>query len=249
MLTIFNWKANPARPSEADRLFRATAAAAFPKDVLIAPPQAYLSVCAAASKALRAAGKSSCGIAAQDCVPDGMMPLTGSTNTAMLRALGIRYAIIGHSERRMKLGETEGLIGAKMRGILAQGITPILCVGETKRSNPASAMRLIARQLARGFEGIENSSVKSPIIAYEPVWAIGGHQEVDAGYAVDVIARIKQWCGSNLPMPLRVLYGGSVNSRTVESLVRYGDVVDGFLVGSASLLPSEVKILIKKIYG
>jgi triosephosphate isomerase len=251
MLTIFNWKANPAKPSEAQNLYEATcaAAAAHAPHILVAPPPIYLASCSESRAALQETKIKPCGIAAQDCVPDALMPITGATTASMLKALGVRHAIIGHSERRMKLGESDELICAKIDGAMAQGITPILCVGERSRTSPAAAMKAVEKQLARNLEHADAASGKGIIIAYEPVWAIGGKQEVDADYAADVIRRIKQWCGSHFTTMPKVLYGGSVNSVTAVPFVRHGDAIDGFLVGSASLRPKEATSLIKKIYG
>lgn len=233
-----NWKENPVTPAEAKRLFDATARAAAKvpgADVLVCPPAIFLeSLAARAKKAPK-----NLALGAQDIFWEDKGAYTGAVGPAMLRALGVRYAIVGHSERRRFFGETDEVVNRKVRAALEGGITPIMCVGEpaeVRGKGFATAQRYLARQLAYGLRGVAGKKV---IVAYEPLWAIGSGKNDDPHDAARIAAFVK----ASAKAASRVLYGGSVNAGDVRDYVQLKEI-DGALVGGASLKADEFRKLI-----
>ncbi|RJQ28583.1 triose-phosphate isomerase [Candidatus Parcubacteria bacterium] len=229
-LLIANWKLNPLTLPEAIRLGRAE----DKKGVVISPPFPFVG---AVGKALRYAA-----LGAQDAFwespPAGGGPYTGEVSPAMLKKLGVRYVILGHSERRRWLGETDKMINRKVRAAMAAGLKVILCVGEPKevrRRGIGRAMAYVKNQLRADLKGARGSLV----IAYEPIWAIGTGKPDNPKETVEIARFIKRFVR---PRP-RVLYGGSVTSRNTKNFLQYKDI-DGALVGGASLKAVEFKKII-----
>jgi triosephosphate isomerase len=158
---------------------------------------------------------------------------TGEISASMLVELGVSYVIVGHSERRQYFGETDETVNLRLKSAQAAGLTPILCVGETKQQRDSNQTEaVIIRQLDNGLTGVD---VNRLVIAYEPVWAIGTGDTCDAAEANRVIGLIrKQLEHGNVP----IQYGGSVKPGNVDEIMSQTEI-DGALVGGASLNPDS----------
>ena len=182
-----------------------------------------------------------CGAQNISAYADG--PYTGEISAQQAHEAGASYVLIGHSERRQLFGETDALVAKKINNAWEAGLTPIVCVGELKKSTPARAAAYACAQLARSFvgSGMQN---RPCFVAYEPVWAIGGHRDVDPTYAASVMKALRT-CAKKERVRLRgMLYGGSVNTKTLDGFLSTGEC-DGFLIGSASVNPKEMASLCK----
>ncbi len=164
---------------------------------------------------------------------------TGEISPAMLVAVGCRYVIIGHSERRQYFGETDTGVNRKTAAAIDAGLVPVLCIGETaSEREDDKTLPVLQRQLKKGLDGFTAEALASLVIAYEPVWAIGTGKAATADIAQSVHAAIRQWIetnfGNSLAKSIRILYGGSVKPNNVKELMSQPDI-DGALVGGASL--------------
>jgi triosephosphate isomerase len=158
---------------------------------------------------------------------------TGEISGPMLRELGVRYVVVGHSERRQYFGETDETVNQRLKAAQAHGLTPILCVGETKQQRDAGETEaVITAQIEQGLVGIDQTNL---IIAYEPIWAIGTGDTCESAEANRVIGVIR----SLLKNPdVTIQYGGSVKPGNVDELMAQPEI-DGALVGGASLEPES----------
>ncbi|GAB2543983.1 triose-phosphate isomerase [Brachybacterium huguangmaarense] len=168
---------------------------------------------------------------------------TGEVSGEMLTALGCRYVLVGHSERREYHGENEEITNRKVKAAIAVGLTPILCVGEPLEERKAGKqVEYTVAQLEGGLEGLSAEDAARVVVAYEPVWAIGTGEVATPDDAQEVCAAIRDSLGAlfdeNVKQTVRVLYGGSVKSSNVVELMGKDDV-DGALVGGASLKADE----------
>jgi triosephosphate isomerase (TIM) len=165
---------------------------------------------------------------------------TGEVSANMLKDFGVRYAIVGHSERRQYHGETDALVSLKTKAALAAGITPIVCVGETLAQREAGQTEeVVKRQLAAVVH--ENGHCISEIVlAYEPVWAIGTGKTAtpEQAQAVHAVLRAQIKAATAHPERVKILYGGSMNAANAASLLVQPDI-DGGLIGGASLKPQD----------
>ena len=181
---------------------------------------------------------------AQDLSPEDSGAYTGDVSGAFLAALGCRYAIVGHSERRTIHGEDDALVARKAAAALRHGLSPVVCVGEGLDVRQAG--RHVAHtvaQLEGSLVGLSAEDVARTVVAYEPVWAIGTGEVAGAGDAQEMCAalraRVGELHGDDVAAGLRILYGGSVKSTSAPELLAPPDV-DGALVGGASLDAEEV---------
>ena len=238
-LLIANWKMNPAKEAEAVKLAKAVDA----ENVIICPPFLFIE---AVSKVVKKAA-----IGAQDVFWQESGAFTGEVSAAELNSLSAQHVIVGHSERRA-LGETDEQVAKKVSAALAQKITPILCIGETREQRDAGQTReVIDRQLrtALSLIPVELSSDKpTAYIAYEPVWAIStNHQAGDTAVATpqDAAGVIHYMQGiiRGVPIAPVFLYGGSVNITNLSGFLAVPEIA-GALVGSASLKAAEFKKMI-----
>ena len=177
--------------------------------------------------------------AAQNCHWEKSGAFTGEVSVEMLADAGCSHVIIGHSERRQYFSETDEMINKKAKAILAGGLLPIICCGETLEQREAGVTDShIAGQIKAALEGISSEDVAKSVIAYEPIWAIGTGKTCDSAEANRVIAMIrnvvKEVAGAEAGDAIRILYGGSVKPSTIEEQMRQSDI-DGALVGGASL--------------
>ncbi|MFH1161795.1 MAG: triose-phosphate isomerase [Candidatus Jorgensenbacteria bacterium] len=240
-LTIANWKMNPRMVREAVRLARASDA----RGVVIAPPFPFLP----------AVGRTvnSAALGAQDVFWESEGAYTGGVSPAMLKALGVRYVIVGHSERRAHLGETDDMVAKKVAAALRTGLTPVLCVGEpltVRRKGLTAAKRFVAHQLRADLRGVRSLVVSRRllVIAYEPVWAIGTGRSATPKDASAMAQFIKKLSVVSCQLSVKVLYGGSVDARNVGAFLAE-PAIDGALVGGASLKPREFKKMISIAEG
>jgi triosephosphate isomerase (TIM) len=183
------------------------------------------------------------GYGAQDVSPRPNGAYTGDISVSMLGKLGCRYVLAGHSERRRYHHEDDELINAKVRALLGEQLTPILCVGETLEIRQAGdCIPHVLGQLAGGLVDVAASQVAGLVIAYEPVWAIGTGEVATPEDAQEVCAairgRISAVHGGETAGAVRILYGGSVNADNIAAIMQQQDV-DGALVGGASLDAGE----------
>ncbi len=164
---------------------------------------------------------------------------TGEVSVLMLKDAGCRYVIVGHSERRKYFSESDETVNKKIKAVLAGGLTPIFCLGETLAEREKNqTISIIERQLKGGLAGLDAASVAKLIIAYEPVWAIGTGKTATPQQAAEVHQFIRSWCGQHYSgdtaQNLLILYGGSVKPSNIQELMQESDI-DGALVGGASL--------------
>ncbi len=201
-------------------------------DVVICPPSVYL----------QAFDKQSLLLGGQDISEYNEGAHTGDISARMLKELGCRFVIVGHSERRSDHHESNELVAVKARVALEQGLTPIVCVGEPLSVREAGQVfDYVAAQLDAVIQGVGSTQISQLVIAYEPIWAIGTGKSASPEQAQDVhhfirkhIAKADEAAASGI----RILYGGSVNAANAGALFAQADV-DGGLVGGASLKKDE----------
>jgi triosephosphate isomerase len=230
-----NWKMNGSLQAN-EALVRALVAGleGAACEVAVCVPAPYL----AQVQALKAGSKLELGVQDVSQHPGGAF--TGELSAAMLREFGVRFAIVGHSERRQYHGETDSLVARKAKTALAHGITPIVCVGETLAQREAGETEaVVQRQLAAVIDGIAQG-IEAIVVAYEPIWAIGTGQTASPGQAQQVHALLRQQLAAATAHSARVpiLYGGSMNAANAASLLAEPDI-DGGLVGGASLKAAD----------
>ena len=186
-------------------------------------------------------------LGAQTCHWDDSGALTGEISPVMLAALDCTYVLAGHSERRTLFGETDQIVNRKVKAILANGMTPILCVGETAEERDAhQAETVVARQVTDSLADVDAEQVADLVIAYEPVWAIGTGRtalpaDADAGCRV-VRETVRHLFGDQAADSVRIQYGGSVKPGNVAELMAQPDI-DGALVGGASLAADDFAVI------
>lgn len=203
------------------------------REVLICPPFTALSTLAPLL------ANSAIALGAQNMYPADEGAFTGEVSPPMLKEIGCRYVIVGHSERRQIFGEDDALINKKVQAAMGHDLIPILCIGETKPQRDAGdAETVTLGQLRAGLAGLSGEQVQQVVIAYEPVWAIGTGETATPADAQAMHAAIRQALRSDYGQPVadavRVLYGGSVKPDNVDTLMAQPDI-DGALVGGASL--------------
>jgi triosephosphate isomerase (TIM) len=179
-------------------------------------------------------------LGAQDISVHASGAYTGETSGAMLREFNVRYAIVGHSERRQYHGETDAVVSLKAKAALACGITPIVCVGETLTEREAGQTEaVVKRQLAAVIHD-NGHCISEIVVAYEPVWAIGTGKTAtpEMAQAVHAVLRAQIKAASTHPERVKILYGGSMNASNAAQLLVQPDI-DGGLVGGASLKAAD----------
>jgi triosephosphate isomerase len=183
------------------------------------------------------------GLGAQNCHYEDAGAFTGEISPPMLAKLAVRYVVCGHSERRHVFGEDDDTVNRKVRAVLAHGMRPILCVGETDDEREAGqAKGVVARHVQRGLDGVTGAQADDVVIAYEPVWAIGTGKTATPSDANEMCgfarSQVADVLGSEAGETVRVQYGGSVKPGNVAELMGQ-DEIDGALVGGASLTADD----------
>jgi triosephosphate isomerase len=167
----------------------------------------------------------------------------------MLRALYVRYVILGHSERRSLFGETDEIVNRKVKAALEAGLRPIFCIGESLHERDSDQVKqVLERQLRKGLEGVSSRDLTEVVLAYEPCWAIGTGRTATPAQAEEAHAFIRSVLAALSDGPtadrIRIQYGGSVKPDNVELLMREKNI-DGLLVGGASLDPRSFAQIIR----
>ena len=240
-----NWKMNKT-PSET-KAFAEQFKAILPKtkwcDIVVCVPTVDLSA------AVRAFKDSRIAVGAENVYFEKSGAYTGEISADMLADLGVRYVIVGHSERRALFGETDEIVNKKVLAALEAGLNPIICVGESLAQREMGVtMELIALQVKSALAGVSAEQMRRCVIAYEPIWAIGTGKTATADDAQEVCGAIRKTLaevfGQQTADGIRVLYGGSAKPENVAGFLEKEDV-DGALVGGASLKADSFSAMVK----
>ncbi|WP_018969113.1 triose-phosphate isomerase [Rubritalea marina] len=235
LIVAANWKLNKG-PADAtaflDAFVPKVEAFAGSAEIVIAAPFVTIP-----SVVAQLAGNSRIAVAAQNCSEQESGAFTGEVSAAMLKEVGAQYIITGHSERRSIYGESDATINAKNKAILAQGLKPIFCIGETLEEREGGKLESVLRtQITDGLKDID--SLENIVIAYEPVWAIGTGVTATAEQAQDtqqfVRSVIAELYNQETADAVQIQYGGSVKPGNAGELLGQQDI-DGALVGGAAL--------------
>ncbi len=240
-----NWKMHKTAAEAAQlvkELREGLGEAAGKVQVAVAPPFTALAA------AVQAAAGSPVEVAGQDVHWEAQGAFTGEVSAAMLAEVGCKHVIVGHSERRQLFGETDETVRKKVGAVLAAGLRPIVCVGETLAEREASrTLEVVNRQVRQGLAGIPGEVLAAVTVAYEPVWAIGTGKTATSAQAQEVhaaIRKILRELGGSVADALRIQYGGSVKPENARELMSQPDV-DGALVGGASLKAKDFLAIVK----
>lgn len=211
-------------------------------DIVVAPPFTALKAAADAARGSRIE------VAAQNLHWERDGAFTGEVSASMIRDTGAQHVIVGHSERRTLFGETNLTVNKKIAAALGAGLGPIVCVGETLQHREANqTLAVLDEQLREGLDGFTADQLRSLVLAYEPVWAIGTGRNATPDQAQDAHAhirgRLRGWFGAGFSERCRVLYGGSVKPENTGALMGQPDV-DGALVGGASLVVASFAAIV-----
>jgi triosephosphate isomerase len=239
-----NWKMNLDRAGAvalAKDIAQGTAAVQG-VDVAVCPPFVYIDPVAQVLKG------SKVGLGAQDMYHEAKGAFTGEISAAMLRDVACTYVILGHSERRHILGETDQQINKKVLAALAADLTPILCVGELLAEREAGqTLDVIRRQFTGSLAGLSPEQMARTVIAYEPVWAIGTGKTATPEQAeqvhLDLRTILQDRYNKEVAEQVRIQYGGSVTPDNAAQLLAQPDI-DGALVGGASLKPASFMAIV-----
>ena len=239
-----NWKMNK-NPAEAKELVEAIKPLVKDAgcDVVVCVPYIDLSA------VLEATAGSNIGVGAENChwAPSGAF--TGEVSAPMLASMGVKYVIIGHSERRTYFGETDQTVNTRIRAALDNGLNVILCVGESlEQREQGITDELVALQTKIALGGVSQAELSRIIIAYEPIWAIGTGKTATSEQANEVCAAIRatiaKLYGKAAADAITIQYGGSMNAKNAAELLAQPDV-DGGLIGGASLKPADFAEIVK----
>jgi triosephosphate isomerase len=249
-LIAANWKEHPKTEAEAFALFKAVAKMPRPMGVtvLVCSPFIYLEEIAREWKRIVPKERERLVLGAQDVFWEDQGAYTSEVGPAMLRSIGAKYVIVGHSERRKFAKETDAMINKKIALALRDGLKVILCVGEAlsvREKGVDVAKKFVAQQLLKDLKGI---SIKagSLYIAYEPIWAIGTGRSDKPEDAREMAMFIKPSLKKSKKISPKFLYGGSVNGKNAADYVQLKEI-DGALVGGASLKADEFKKIINAV--
>ncbi len=188
-------------------------------------------------------------LGAQNAYWEPQGAFTGEISAPMLAKLGVKWVIVGHSERRHIMGEDDAMVARKLRAVLANGMTPIVAVGETlEQREQEITEQVIGTQLRAALQGLEAAIVGSLVVAYEPVWAIGTGRTASDEQAAEAIGFLRRQVGEGwgpaAADSVRILYGGSVTPGNIAGLMAKRDI-DGALVGGASLDPDKFASIVR----
>ena len=187
-------------------------------------------------------------IGAENCHYESHGAYTGEVSAEMLKDLGVKYVIIGHSERRQYYNETDFTVNKKVHAALEAGLYPIVCVGESLEQRELGVtMELIAYQVKAALAGVPADKMRHVVIAYEPIWAIGTGKTATAEQAAEVCESIRvvirKLYGARVARAVTIQYGGSMNAKNAAELLAQPDI-DGGLIGGASLKPADFTSII-----
>lgn len=246
MLIVANWKAYVEDFAKAKKFFAASKrlAKTTGNTIVLAPPAPLLG-------ALAVKNKSRVEFAAQDISVTTGGALTGEITAPAYAAVGASYAILGHSERRAA-GDTDAVVAKKLAHALANGLIPILCIGENERDGEGRYLAVVREELTAAIEPLSPKERAQVIVAYEPVWAIGktADDAISSNELAEMALYIRKVLAELLPGKSSkhslVLYGGSVEPDNIRELAA-GSGIDGFLIGHASVDPHIFSLLLKQL--
>lgn len=247
-LIIANWKMNPASQKEAVSLFKFYSNLSNKtknKEIVVCPPFIYFSD----FLKLRKGGIK---LGAQDLFWEKEQgAYTGEISPLMLKNMKCEYVILGHSERKINLNETDEMINKKIKAAVSSGIKAVFCIGENRRDSEYKYYETIKEQIEKGLCEINKEFLKNIIIAYEPVWAISTNQNAEATQQDDILSimalirkTIMNIYKHKNALRIPILYGGSVNSENFNKFTELAGL-SGFLIGGASLKPKELEKILK----
>ena len=239
-----NWKMNKTVEEAAGMVKALKAAVANVSDVEILVCPAFTALYAVNNEIKG----SNINLGAQNLFWEAKGAFTGEISPAMVKEAGCSYVIIGHSERRQYFAETDETVNKRVKAAFANGLIPVVCVGETLEEREKDiTFKVIETQIRGGLAGLSPEEASSAVIAYEPVWAIGTGKTATPDQAQQVHAFIRQLYReiyADAAGKVRILYGGSVNPKNVSDLMKQPDI-DGGLVGGASLEADSFAQLVK----
>jgi triosephosphate isomerase len=243
-LVAGNWKMNGSLAANA-ALVQALLAdsdsdRAWGCDVAVCVPAPYL------AQVQSLAQGSVLALGAQDVSAQEIGAFTGESSAAMLKDFGVRYCLVGHSERRQYHQESDALVATKAQRALAAGITPIVCVGETLAEREAGETESVIKRQLAAVVHVNGHCISEIVLAYEPVWAIGTGKTAspEQAQAVHLVLRQQLQAASARADRVRILYGGSMNAGNAASLLAQPDI-DGGLIGGASLKAADFLSIIR----
>jgi len=242
-LVIGNWKMNPASAEEAKTIAKKTRTVASNltrTEVVACPPFVFVPLAAARTPI------KNFSLGAQSASIDEAGAHTGEVGAAMLKSLGAEYVIAGHSEERAA-GDTDEIVSRRINRILGAGLIAVVCVGEKTRDEAGSHFDFLREQVRNTFMNVPVEKAKSIVLAYEPVWAIGAKEAMAPEQVHEMSIFVKKVFADifsqDAAMKVKVLYGGSVNSRNAADIIGIGKV-DGLLVGRESVnMPGFTELL------
>jgi len=214
-------------------------------EVVVAPPFTALR----SVQTLLESDKLPYGLAAQNVHHEEKGAFTGEVSPPMLEALKVDFVIVGHSERRQLFGDDDLVVNKKVRAVVAHGMTPIVCVGETLEERDAGGTESkVSQQVRRAFDNVDAAAAATAVVAYEPIWAIGTGRNAEPGDAGRVVETIRgtlaERYDETVAQAVRVQYGGSVKPGNIREFMAHPEI-DGALVGGASLEPEEFALIVK----
>lgn len=237
-LVAGNWKMNGTRASVAELIEALRQQELSPRvEVVVFPSSLHL------TQVVEGLEGRSIAVGAQDCSSEvGFGALTGEESASQLVDAGCKWVLVGHSERRLILGESDDVVSKKFVAALACGMAPVLCLGETlEQRQSGQTLEVVGRQLARVIAEAGIAAFKKAVVAYEPVWAIGSGLTATPQQAQQVHAAIREQLAredQRIAEGVRVLYGGSVKAENASELFGMSDI-DGGLIGGASLKAND----------
>ena len=238
-LIVGNWKMNGSLAANQDLLHAVSAG--------LAGAACQVAVCVPAPYLAQAQQAAAHGLltGAQDVSAHEQGAFTGEVSAAMLRDFGVRFAIVGHSERRQYHGETDADVATKAQRALAAGITPIVCVGETLAEREAGQTQAVVKRQLAAVIHTNGHCISEIVLAYEPVWAIGTGKTAtpQEAQAVHAVLRAQLQAASEHAQRVKILYGGSMNAANASDLLAQADI-DGGLIGGAALKPADFLTII-----
>jgi triosephosphate isomerase len=243
-LIVGNWKMNPVDESKAKEIVRQVKKVSLKlkkSQIAVCPPFVYLPLFA------KSKGKNF-SMGSQNAHHEMSGSFTGEVSYSMLYQFGVRFVIVGHSERR-KMGEADEVINRKVKSVVNSGMTAIICVGESERDNNGDYLDVIKKQILNAIVDVPKKLMENIVIAYEPVWAIGGTTAMSPRDLHEMTIYIKKVLNDAVGLSssdVRILYGGSVDRVNADTLIKEGNV-SGFLVGRQSLIPKDFVEIVKLV--
>ncbi|PIR90102.1 triose-phosphate isomerase [bacterium (Candidatus Gribaldobacteria) CG10_big_fil_rev_8_21_14_0_10_37_21] len=244
-IIVANWKCNPTTQQEAKKLFEAYKGLKSKHEMVVCPPACFLE-----EAALLLKGKQGVALGAQDCFWQEKGAFTGQVSALQLKSLGVKYVILGHSEKRV-LGDTDKIVNQKLKVALKANLKPILCLGETKATREkGKTFELLRGQVKSCLLGVSKKELGQIILAYEPVWAIGSGVACKEDEVLTVILYLKKLIAENyskkISQEIKIIYGGSVVSENAKEYLN-NKWIDGLLLGGASLNKKELNEIVNLI--